>query len=385
MEQALTIQLLGYSKFAARLPAAVAVLLALAGMPVLARQAGLRRPWLAMLLFTSFPLVLRYGAEARPYSQGLCIAVWLHVLFLEITNRSGRRLFPLYSLLLLVGLYTQPYVLFVAVTHTAFLALRSRWSLVWVFLAMMAATGALYLPWYFHSRGFWREEVEASQLHFHLQAKLALLIFREVLGSGYIGTIFVVILSCLGLSYLRQRRGGRLFWVVSILLPLALVVFADLLFDYFFAIRQVILILPPLAITSSAGIELLWERKGTRVAAGCIALLVALDLAYAVRWFTKPAENWALAAATLKRSVASGCFIALPPGSAHYYEFFQPELAAHECTSLDSFREPRVVLAIGPYLIQTQQEKKIETNLRASHYRLTTITPGQPELRFYEK
>jgi 4-amino-4-deoxy-L-arabinose transferase-like glycosyltransferase len=387
LEQAAAADLIGYSTFAVRLPAAIAGVFTCAGVLVLARKAGLRRPSLALLIFASLPLALRYAAEARPYSQALCIAVWLTVVFLRHIQMPKLHLLAIYTLLLAIGLYTQPYVLFVAAAQTAFLALRRRWVLlVPVLAAILMAVGA-YVPWYLHSRVFWRQEVNASQLHFHLQPKLAILIPRELLGSGYLGTAVVVFLSAYGLSYLRKQEADRLLWLAMIVVPLGLAIAADVFFDYFFAIRQVIFVLPPLAIASAAGLERLSQEKRGRLAVAFGALVLALNTGYAIRWFTKPRENWAAAAGDLKHSVDSGaCFLAVPAESSTYYEFFEPALKGHECTATDLNQAPTVSVSISPYQVDPDAERTTEERLKSARLRLVQkIRTEQPEVRLYER
>ena len=387
LEQAAAANLLGYSTFAVRLPAAIAGIFSGAGILVLARKAGLRLPVIALLLFASLPLALRYAVEARPYSQALCITVWLTVVFLFQIQTPKLYLLAIYTLLLAIGLYTQPYVVFVAAAHAAFLAVGRRWALLVPFLASLLIADCAYLPWYLHSKPFWRQEVDASQLHFHLQPKLALLIPRELIGSGYFGTAVVLLLSIYGFSYLRKLEADRLLWLFMIVVPLCLTLAADVFFDYFFAIRQVIFVLPPLAITSAAGLERLSLENRGRLAAGLCALFLALNTGYAIRWFTKPRENWAAAAADLKHSVDSGaCFLAVPAGSSAYYEFFEPALKAHECTSADLKEGRAVSVSISPYQVDSDSEKTAEQRLNAARLKLVRkIRTEQPEILLYER
>jgi uncharacterized membrane protein len=382
-EQALAIDLLGFSTFAARLPAALASLLGCVGMIVLGKRIrfGLLS-WLSFALLASFPLALRYGSEDRPYSQALCVAIWLTVCFLELLHAPVARLYVTYAAVLTIGLYTQPYVLFVAVSHASFLLARRNWRLLFSLLSVLCVSALAYLPWYLHSRAFWRQEIEASQLHFHLQPKLLLLIPRELTGAGYAGTAALVLLSFYGIPWLP--KGERSLWALLIVLPVCLVVLADLAFDYFFAIRQIIFVLPPLAITSAAGVVRLWQTKGRRAALAVASLLFLLNIGYAIRWFTKPGEDWAAAARTLSNQISSGaCFIALPSSSGAYYEFFQPELVSHECNPT-LLKVTRVALAISPYLIDHDAEPTLQARLQTAGFVLANRQERRrPEIQLY--
>lgn len=383
-EQAFSIAILGFSSFAARIPAALANLLGCVGILFLAGRAGLLRAWIPLVLLASFPIVLRYGTEARPYSQALCIAAWLNLVFVELEKRPGVRLLVIYGLLLAIGLYTQPYVLFAAAAHGAFLAVRKRWSVLLPMAAVTLAAGCAYLPWYLHSRGFWKQEIEASQLHFHLQAKLALLIPRELIGAGYIGTLVVALLSIYGFAYFSKRGDDWLLWFLNVVVPICMIVLADLVFDYFFAIRQVIFVLPALAILAAGGLERLWEERGGRLALAVAGLLFALDTGYAIRQFTKPRENWSAAAEVLHRYVQSGaCVIALPSGSSEYFEFFRPDLKGHQCGSLRAGKVTSVAVAVSPYLIDRASEAETRAQLRAAGFRLSRRLSGEPRVEHY--
>ena len=70
-----SLQLLGYSPAAARLPAAASSILAALAFAALLRQLRVRNALLAFAMFLLLPLQLRYGFEARPYSQGLFFSI----------------------------------------------------------------------------------------------------------------------------------------------------------------------------------------------------------------------------------------------------------------------------------------------------------------------
>jgi hypothetical protein len=373
-EQAMAMKLFGFSLFSVRLPAAISAVVAGAGMLALA--------WgrLAFALLVSFPLVLRYAAEDRPYSQVLCIAVLLSLVF---TAYSGWRLYATYAVLLIVGLYTQPYIVFLAFSHSAYLIVRKQRRAAIRLSTVIAAAICAYLPWYFYARGFWRQEVAVSQLHFHPQLKLGLLILREMSGAGYAGTAILLALSVAGSLYSRKRNREWLLWVLSFWLPICFVVLADWLFDYFFAIRQVIFVLPALAVLAAAGLERLWEENGVRTAGAAAIVLFALNIGYAVRWFTKPGEDWQSAAHKLETyKTAGACILALPAGSGAYYTFFDPVLKGNECDA--SFSSARAVaVAISPYVADRESEDDVRRRLQRAGFVLQCSGAGQPRVQLY--
>src|SRR5450631_4368477 len=113
-----SVHLLGFSAFTGRLPSAISSVMACAGIFVLARELGLRRPLLATGIFALFPLQLRYALEARPYELALCLSIWATVAFLRVLDRPesmSRGAF--YGLSIAAGLFTFPYMMFVPLSH----------------------------------------------------------------------------------------------------------------------------------------------------------------------------------------------------------------------------------------------------------------------------
>lgn len=137
--QLVSVDLLGFSVFSARLPSVIFSLTACVGVALLAKRIPLKWPILAVILFAVFPLQLRYALEARPYAQALCLSVWATVTFFEIVERRSFRFIALYSLLIIAGLYTQPFTVFVPLAH-----------LTWVLLVVrkLPIHGGGYIRWY---------------------------------------------------------------------------------------------------------------------------------------------------------------------------------------------------------------------------------------------
>ena len=82
-----------------------------------AARLNLRTPLLAAILYAVSPLTLRYALEARPYAQAACWSAFATVVFLSLIRKptSGKR--PRYAALVALGLFTQPYSIFVPVAH----------------------------------------------------------------------------------------------------------------------------------------------------------------------------------------------------------------------------------------------------------------------------
>jgi mannosyltransferase len=125
----------GFSEFSMRLPSALAVGVAAAGVVVLAQRLSTARvALLSGVAFALLPRVLWAAVEARSYAATAAVAVWLTVVFVVALQSRSRWWWVLYCAMLTVSI-----VLFV------YLA-----TLVGVHLLIMSARGRLrasFLPW----------------------------------------------------------------------------------------------------------------------------------------------------------------------------------------------------------------------------------------------
>lgn len=307
-----SMQLLGNSAFAARLPSVLASIAACPAIYLLAKRLGVRTPILAVAVFALWPLQLRYAMEARPYALALALSVWSTEVFLSLPERPRRKW--LYVLLTVLAALTQPYALFITATHL----LRGRLPLI-----AIGVSAAVLLPWYAHFRDAWAAVSGAQQLAaFDPRGVLALL--HEIAGSGYAGTAILAV----GIALAVPRR----FWLLSIAGPIVAVFAANAVLHYFFATRQLIFILPALALLFVSGTT--EPRKAAR-GKGTSLLLIAFLAASVyedIQWLRKPRENWQAAADAIQREVAQGACVKFQGDSTPVYEYFHPSFAQHHCT-----------------------------------------------------
>lgn len=348
-----TVHLLGYSTFSGRLPSLIFSVWACVGVVVLARRLQLRLPILALVFFALVPLQLRYALESRPYSLALALTVWATVAFLRLCERgtAGRAFF--YGLLVLCGLYTQPYSVFVPIAHLVWLfslgrRLREKRQLALVSTLAVSFAALGFLPWYGWTAQAWNQSVSTGHLRYMIEPKAPLLIARELTGAGYLGTALLVTAAFLGLRFQLPQHQQRLFWTLYALLPIVLAVLADGLFGYFLAIRQMIFVLAPLTLLAALGMEKLAEKR-RRTAVLAVGAIVAVFLVQDVRFFLRPRENWSAASRLLKDLADGGsCVVFEPPASKSLYQFFVPQLARASCD--EQFQNARAVaVAISPY------------------------------------
>ena len=141
-----------------------------------------------------------------------------------------------------------------------------------------------------------------------------------------------------------------LLWIV---VPVPLVMLANTLFHYFFAIRQLLFIVPPLCVLAGEGLEAL--QRGWRPLVA-VALLAAACV-YDVRWFGHSKEDWQLPAAAARRLVVPGtCVFAAPRSAADLYRLYEPSLPF--CAA-DSPGKASVLL-VSPYA--TEEDREAVTN-----------------------
>lgn len=313
----LTIAVFGNGLLASRLPSILPSAATLPGVFLLARKLNVRWPLAVVAVFALWPMQLRYALEARPYALALCFTVWLTVLIVDESRPV------LYVGLTLLAALTQPYALFVPVAH---LTHRRKLPLIALALATL-----VLIPWYDYFRADWSRVTQAQSLAgFDTHAPLVLL--HEISGSGYVGLAFLA----LGTYFARRRE----LWLWAII-PVVLAFAANTVFHYFFATRQVIYILPILAVLFVAGAEKLGKP-------GCVLLaaFLAASLYEDVSWFRKPHENWQAAADHAASQTTPASCIQFTGDSVPIFYYFHPEFAQRRCTPELA---DRVVLAVTPY------------------------------------
>ena len=371
-----SVHLLGFSPFTGRLPSAISSVVACAGVFVLAKRMGLRRPLLATAIFALVPLQLRYAMEARPYELALCLSVWATVAFLCVLDRPESVLRgALYGLCIAAGLFTFPYMLFVPLAHFAWAGLvsigtRRRQPLLAAALALGIA-GLIFAPWYLHSAESWRTAVEIGQLKGTITLHAVPMVLRELVAAGYIGSLLVLA----GFAYGLTKRQDWPLWLLYLMVPIVCAVAADAWFGYFLAIRQMIFVLAPLALLFTAGVEALPRRPATLLTAALLITLIVGNISF----FHRPREDWRTAAIIL---ASEPCVIYSPPDSRNLYAFFVPDLAHRECAP---GQQPRVALAISPYEPKDSVTARQRQLTNSGYEERADFNPATPRIEIYTR
>jgi type IV secretory pathway TrbD component len=317
-----TIQIFGLSHLTTRLPSILASVAACPALFLIARHIDLQVPIFPVVVFALWPLQFRYALEARPYALALCLTL----AFLRKSHWS------IYVLLTIAMGLTHP-ALVIPAAHLVWTLLHDRPRAILPGAALALACLTL-LPWYHaHFSAGWRAQSAEQQLA-PANPRAVFVFLRELSGSGYFGTAILAAGVALGL---RRPIEPKRFWLTCMALPLIAVPLANIAFDYFFAIRQLIYIVPALALLFCAASG----RIGKLLLWGFLSASVYSNLA----WFQRPREDWSAAANAIAAEVSRGACVQFVGDSQKLFVFFRLELAAHLCSA----NAPRVVLAGSSY------------------------------------
>jgi len=380
----------GESSFSARLPSAIFSLCACPGVYLLGRRWGLRWPLLAVVLFVLSPLPFRYALEARAYSQALCLSIWATVLFFELIEHPAARLRALsYAFCIVAGLYTQPFTIFVPLAHLTWLYLsanpedaRIRKMRTLAALIIVSAIVA-FIPWYIYGSRIWGHQVATSGI----SGRSGLLIAHEISGSGYSGTAILLCGIVFGVRSQVDRR-MRGFWLFYLMIPVIGAIAADIAFTYFLAIRQMIFVLPPVAVLCAAGVEYLFTRKAI-FGILLFAAVIGASLYGDIHLFRRAREDWHAAASILiQQRGGRNCIFFEPEHSVVLYTYFYPELASKECKGRDLTTLDSVAIAVSPYSDESTKKTLVtrQLQLRDSKWvNVATLNGIGPRVELYRR
>jgi hypothetical protein len=370
LTQQSALRVTGYSVRRARFVSATFAASAVLVVGLIAAELGLATPWLSAAIFGLFPVTVRYAAEARVYSQALFFSALSTLLFVRLMKRSGWPATVAYCLGLTAAIYSQPYAIFVGAAHIAYAAFHREGKTAMLAVIAFAIAVASFSPWYFFSKTNWSSGIAGAGLHFAFSARTPLMLFREVAGAGYWGSGLLLILCAIAVT---SKAPHRMFFLLMIAVPVVLALLADGMFGYFVAARQILWVLPAVAILAAQAME-----RNYRLALPVTILLAAVCVWQSFRFFTSPHENWQIAADALSREVDQGaCMIVVPREQAYSYEFFRPDLANSPCPS------PRTVLAFTPYATNAQRQSAVSSLNAQGYLRQSGYEAGKSEIELF--
>lgn len=381
--QRFTVGTLGYSVFAARLPAALCSVLCGAVFAMLAPYFLTRGRVIGLAMFLLLPLQFRYGVEGRVYSQGLLLVLLSMWQLLRMWDRPTPAQALLYFAIAAGGMYSQPLMCFPLLAEAlyAFTAknVRLRYS-VWI---AVAAALLAYIPWFIAKQNI-QHHMPLSVYFFSLRQITPAVLLHDLAGGGYAPSIALLLLACWPSRAGDPAPGRRrlLLWMVALSMigPIAV----DAVVQYYFAARQNLFALPALIFLAAQGYERLEEQgRIARAAAFLVLAVFVIGGAYAdYRLATIPRDDLDRTAQTLAASLPEdGCLMAAPREQAGFYTFLRPELENKVCGErLGSART--VIVAVSSYT-NAAQRKATLASLPARYQAAAPVKIGQAEILLY--
>jgi len=323
---------LGLTPWAAHAAPAIFGLLSAVTLVGCARELKAGTPVIVLAAFLVTPLQLRYAVEGRPYSQALFFALAALWCLWRLTQAPSWRMAVAYAALVTASLYTQPLSAAVQLGALAALVLGGPRKAVRIGGIALAIAFALFAPWYLHVRSSWHFGIAASQYSFSMAPKIVGMLLREISGGGYGAS-----LSLIGAAALGWRRADsmvRRFLLGSIIAGIVCAIAADAISNYFFAVRQVLFVLPALLLLATAGLP---RSRREWWQPTLLAIFLVASLAKDIRYFRSPGEDWPGAARALLTATSHGACAVVPnPEPQEMYQLFEPGLRGRFCSASDA-------------------------------------------------
>ena len=366
---------LGYSAFAARLPAALCSILSGAVFATLCWRLLSRGRLIALALFLTLPLQFRYGLEARVYSQGLLLSLLSMWLFLWLVEQPSLRLALAYGIAVALGLYSQPLTCFPALAQVV-CGPRRRYV-----LPAIGAAALSFLPWYILQH---RAQAEHALIvkpiaFFSYRQMMPQVLLHDLTGGGYACTAALLALAAWGV--LSPTRSGCLYILLQFRWAGPYLWMSY--FNYFFAERQLLFALPALILLAASGFERLCQEK--RAILGYL-LLAVFFLSAAVKDFrlaTVPKDDLSRTAdAIVSRLPSDACILTAPPEHVAFYSFLRPELEERSCGQDRIYPE---ILAVTSSYTTPAERKSLLDSISSVYEPEQTMTIGQSGLTIYRR
>jgi hypothetical protein len=372
LAQRAAVNLLGYSTFAARVSAALCSILSGVVFAALCSRFLHRARWLALVLFLVLPLQFRYGLEARVYSQGLLFSLLSMWLFLKLCDRPSAWLAVVYGVAVAAGLYSQPLTCFVALAQAAD-GRNRRYT-----LPAVAAAGLSFLPWYVlqHQAQAQYALMVKPIAFFSIRQITPLVLLHDLSGGGYVCTGAVLVLAVVGL-----RFSQKLLWY-TLISAFAGPILMDVIFNYFFAERQLLFAMPALILLAAQGFERLIDEKRQLLGYALVAVFFVSAVIKDFRQATVPKDDLARTAdAITARLPSDACILTAPPEHVAFFSFLRPELEGRACEKDRAYSE---VLAVTDSYANAAERKSLLDSMRSQYQAVPGAVPaGQSELTLY--
>jgi len=361
----------GHSAWVARLPAALCSILGGLVFAVICPRFLKHGRWITLLLFLALPVQFRYGLEGRVYSQGLLFSLLTLWLFLKLNERYSLELAVLYFLAVAAAMYSQPLTVFPVLAQMPLAGRQVR---------IAAAAGLLsYLPWYFaqHQAQARYQLIVPPTTFFSLRQLNPLTFLHDITGGGYVCTVSLLLL----VAWAIRPAGYQRLLVNTVAAALIGPILMDVVFNYFFAERQLLFAMPALILLAGRGVERLGaERRGVLAWAIVAVFLVAATVKNYRQATTSRDDLAATADAIAAHLRPEACVLAAPPEQIAFYSFFHPELEQRACGKDLSSQE--VVAVVSGYTSPAERRKMSDAVSNRFGER-ETFRIGQSEILVY--
>jgi hypothetical protein len=366
---------LGFSTSSARATSAVFSLLSCVVLIAIARELHVHRRWLAVVCWIVLPLQLRYAVEGRPYSQALFFCVLATFFAVRLLSSPLLSIAGMYGISVVGGIYSAPYVIFLATGYAGGLAAVRRNARTAIYAVFATALAAMsFVPWWIFARPHWTESLADDQnVVFRVSPKFPLLLLKEISGGGYICSVAFLAVVVIGCTSKRLSRPVRTVLLSGIVAGLLLAITADAVFGYFFAIRQVLFILAPLTVLAAEGFSVLLDTRRYLASAIVGLALIGGAVVKDFTYFSDTSENWQAAVLGINQAVSRGaCIEFVPPRDALPYEFFDPSLRDHRCSAGESL----IAIPVSRYTTAERIRSAREQLFKNGYHPQFAITAG---------
>ncbi len=291
------------SEFWSRVPSALAIGAAAAGVTVFTRQfvPGRATAVCAGVVFAILPRITWAGIEARSYAFGAAAAVWLTVLLVAAVRRNRPRLWLFYALALMLSILLSLNLILLVVVYAAMLPLlapkKSRKSpLIWWAVSSVVAIG-LMTPFIVFAHGEIGQVNWIYPVSWHYAFDIILRQYFD--HSVPFAVLTAVLIVAAVVARLKGARGPAgdlrsllIICAAWIVLPTALVVIYSAVSEPIYFPRYLILTTPAMAVVMAVCIVTI-GRKPWPVAGVVLLFAVAAvpDYLFIQRWpYAK--EGW---------------------------------------------------------------------------------------------
>ncbi len=326
-----SVRLFGLSPITARLPSALASIVGAIMFVAILRRLKIGAAMIALFLFLAVPLQFRYAVEGVGYSLGLCFCLISFWIFLRFREAPSWGWSVAYAISIVLGLYSQPLVIFPVLAQIAWLARFGTQRQLGMAAGALAAGVLVFLPWYFAQREVQQQAGSMKIVFFAWQQVRPLVLLHSATGGGYAVAIPLILLAGYGL-YSQRNSPEHLLIGLTLAAAWAGPVLMDGIVNYFFAPRQLLFAIPFLVLLAASGAEelRLHDRAWLSVIFAAVILGGSLFSDYGQAVHSK--DDLMVAARTAQEWVGqNGCLAVAPPNWVAYFTFFEPSLADRKC------------------------------------------------------